>query len=73
MRGRQARRSGFEDSAYPQAAYVRAAHAAAAAIDAREFVAQGLAGEAIGEAVRKARGVAIAKVREQFGDAAQDS
>ena len=64
-------RRGFEESAYPQAAYVRAAHAAAAAIDAREFVTQGLTGEAIGEAVRKARVAAIAKVREQHDDVAR--
>ena len=50
---------------------MRAAHAAAAAIDAREFVAQGLTGEAIGEAVRNARVAAIAKVREQHDDAAR--
>jgi tRNA nucleotidyltransferase (CCA-adding enzyme) len=58
-------RKGEAESTYPQADYVRAAHAAAAAIDAREFVAQGLDGIAIGEAMRKARVLAIAKVRER--------
>ena len=64
-------RLGCEESAYPQAAYVRAAHAAAVAIDAREFVTQGLTGEAIGEAVRKARVLAIVTVREQYDDVAR--
>ncbi len=57
-------RLGFEEASYPQADYVRAAHAAASAVDAAAFVEQGLTGPAIGEAVRKARVQAIAKVRE---------
>jgi len=56
-------RLGFEESDYPQANYVRAAHAAAAAIDARVFVEQGLSGPAIGEAVRAARVQAIDALR----------
>jgi len=56
-------RVGFEESDYPQANYVRAAHAAAAAIDARVFVEQGLSGPAIGEAVRAARVRAIDALR----------
>jgi len=59
-------RLGLEDAPYPQAEYVRAAHAAAAAIDAHAFVEQGLTGSAIGDAMRKARMEAIAKVRERF-------
>ena len=59
-------RLGLEDAPYPQAEYVRAAHAAAAAIDAHAFVEQGLTGPAIGDAMRKARMEAIAKVRERF-------
>jgi len=59
-------RLGLEDAPYPQAEYVRAAHAAAAAIDAHAFVEQGLTGSAIGDAMRKARREAIAKVRERF-------
>lgn len=58
-------RLGYEESDYPQAEYVRAAHAAAVAIDARGFVAEGLTGVAIGEAMRKARVQAIATLREQ--------
>jgi tRNA nucleotidyltransferase (CCA-adding enzyme) len=56
-------RLGSADSAYPQADYVRAAHAAAARIDAAAFVREGLAGPAIGEAMRVARRRAIADVR----------
>ena len=56
-------RLGFEESDYPQANYVRAVHAAAAAIDARVFVEQGLSGPAIGEAVRAARVQAIDALR----------
>ncbi|HKE47943.1 MAG TPA: multifunctional CCA addition/repair protein [Rhodanobacteraceae bacterium] len=63
-RGRQ----GAAESAYPQAAYVRAAHAATVAVDARAFVEQGLAGVAIGEAMRKARTQAIARVKAQLDD-----
>jgi tRNA nucleotidyltransferase (CCA-adding enzyme) len=59
-------RLGLEDDDYPQADYVRAAHAAAAEVDARVFVEQGFIGPAIGEAIRKARVQAIAKVRERF-------
>jgi tRNA nucleotidyltransferase (CCA-adding enzyme) len=58
-------RLGFENAAYPQADYVHAARNAAAAIDARPFVEQGLSGEAIGNAIRKARVRAIGDVREQ--------
>jgi len=56
-------RLGFEDSKYPQAEYVRTAYATAAAVQATQFVEQGLAGPAIGEAVRKARTEAIAEVK----------
>jgi len=59
-------RLGAENTDYPQSDYVRAAHAAAAAVDAAEFVAEGLTGPAIGEAVRKARTHAIAAVRDTF-------
>jgi tRNA nucleotidyltransferase (CCA-adding enzyme) len=58
-------RLGFENAAYPQADYVHAARNAAAAIDARPFVEQGLSGEAIGNAIRKARVRAIGDVRKQ--------
>jgi tRNA nucleotidyltransferase (CCA-adding enzyme) len=58
-------RLGEAESPYPQAAYVRTAHAAAAAVNASGFVSEGLKGEAIGEAVRKARVDAIARLRAQ--------
>jgi len=61
-------RLGFDEAPYPQARYVRSARDAAAAIDARPFVEQGLSGEAIGDAVRKARVKAIAAVRSQYDD-----
>ncbi|HEV7491088.1 MAG TPA: multifunctional CCA addition/repair protein [Rhodanobacteraceae bacterium] len=61
-------RLGSAESPYPQADYVRAAHAAAAAVGASGFVADGLTGEAIGEAVRKARVDAIAPLRAQYRD-----
>jgi len=61
-------RLGFAESDYPQAAYVRAAHSAAASVDARAFVAEGLSGVAIGEAVRAARVRAIAALREAHRD-----
>lgn len=48
-------RLGFADAAYPQAGFLREAFAAAAAINAAPFVAQGLHGPDIGEAMRKAR------------------
>lgn len=55
-------RLGHEDDAYPQADYLRAARAAAAAIQAGPFVAQGLQGPAVGEAMEVARIAAIAGV-----------
>jgi tRNA nucleotidyltransferase (CCA-adding enzyme) len=61
-------RLGREDAAYPQADYVRAAHAAAAGVDARTFVAKGLRGEAIGDAIRDARRRSIAAMRSERGD-----
>lgn len=55
-------RLGQADAAYPQADYLRAAYAAAAAVKAAPFVAGGLNGPAIAEAMRKARLAAIAAV-----------
>ncbi len=65
-------RLGSAEADYPQAPYVREARSAAAAIDASAFVAQGLSGVAIGDAMRKARANAIARVRERY-KAAQSS
>jgi len=56
-------RRGLADEAYPQADYLRAAHAAARAIDAAPFVARGLAGPQVGEAMRAMRTNAIAEVK----------
>jgi len=58
-------RLGFADSDYPQAKYVRAAYASAVAVRAEAFVAAGLSGSAIGDAVRKARIDAISELRER--------
>jgi tRNA nucleotidyltransferase (CCA-adding enzyme) len=49
-----------ENDAYPQADFLRAARAAAATVDARAFLAQGLEGPAIGAAITRARAAAIA-------------
>jgi tRNA nucleotidyltransferase (CCA-adding enzyme) len=56
-------RLGLADAPYPQADYLRTAHASARAIDAAPFVAQGIAGTKIGEAMRAARTAAIAAVK----------
>ena len=56
-------RLGLSDAPYPQADWLRQAYAAAAAIDAKPFVARGLQGVAVGEAVRKQRIAAIAAIR----------
>lgn len=52
-------RKGLEDEPYPQAQIFRTARDAAAAIDAEEFLRQGLEGPAVGEAIRRARIAAI--------------
>lgn len=56
-------RLGSAEAAYPQAGSLRRAHAAAAAVNARDLVAAGVTGPAIGEALRKARIAAIAAAR----------
>jgi tRNA nucleotidyltransferase (CCA-adding enzyme) len=56
-------RLGHQDDAYPQADYLRQARVAAAAVDAANFLAQGLAGPAIGEAMNSARVDAIALLK----------
>jgi tRNA nucleotidyltransferase (CCA-adding enzyme) len=55
-------RLGLADEPYPQADYLRAAHAAARAIDAAPFVARGITGPKVGDAVRAARIAAIASL-----------
>ncbi len=61
-------RTGLQDRAYPQVALLRAVYAAAAAVQASEFVAAGLKGVAIGEAMRETRLRRIREARRQFPD-----
>jgi tRNA nucleotidyltransferase (CCA-adding enzyme) len=56
-------RRGHEHDAYPQADYLRAARAAAAAVESADFVARGLAGPAIGQAMDAARTQAITALK----------
>ena len=56
-------RLGHEHDDYPPAAYLRQARAAAAAVTAASFVAQGLAGPAIGAAMERARVAAITQLK----------
>ncbi len=58
-------RRGHEYDAYPQADYLRAARTAAAAVESADFIARGLAGPAIGQAMEAARIHAIAALRTQ--------
>lgn len=53
-------RLGHEEDAYPQADFLRTARATAVAVEASLFVAQGMAGPAIGKAMEQARIAAIA-------------
>jgi tRNA nucleotidyltransferase (CCA-adding enzyme) len=55
-------RTGLEDRPYPQAERFRAAYEAAAAVQVRPFVEQGLQGQALAEAIRQARLMAIGQV-----------
>lgn len=56
-------RLGHQDDAYPQAAYLQRACDAAATVRSESFVAQGLQGPAIGDAMAAARVAAIAALR----------
>jgi tRNA nucleotidyltransferase (CCA-adding enzyme) len=56
-------RLGHEEDAYPQAAYLFQARAAAAGVSSEPFVAKGLQGPAIGEAMTTARVAAIGALR----------
>jgi len=56
-------RPGHDGDPYPPGEYLRRARAAAAAVTAAPFVAAGLAGPAIGEAMEAARVTAIAQVK----------
>jgi tRNA nucleotidyltransferase (CCA-adding enzyme) len=57
-------RLGHEDDDYPQGAYLRECLEAVRSIRAEPFIARGLAGEAVGAAMRVARLEAIAHLRE---------
>jgi tRNA nucleotidyltransferase (CCA-adding enzyme) len=56
-------RRDHEHDAYPQADYLREARAAAAAVESADFVARGLAGPAVGQAMETARMHAIAALK----------
>jgi tRNA nucleotidyltransferase (CCA-adding enzyme) len=62
-------RLGHEDDAYPQAGYLREAAAAARAVTAAAFVAEGLQGPAIGQAMHEARIAAVGRLRQARADA----
>ena len=63
-------RLGHSESDYPQGDLLRAAYQAAITIRAGPFVAEGLQGPAIAEAMRKARISAVAAVKAGFPDPA---
>ncbi len=63
-------RTGFEQATYPQADYLRALAKAARAVDIKALVAQGFVGEAMKEAVKKARLDAITEAKHEFPHAA---
>lgn len=56
-------RTGFENSAYPQAEYFRACHKAAGSVTPGDFNIAGLSGARIGEEIRKRRQSAIRDVK----------
>ena len=59
-------RLGLSESDYPQGAYLRAAFAAACEVRAAAFVADGLQGPAIAEAMRKERIAALARLKDAW-------
>jgi tRNA nucleotidyltransferase (CCA-adding enzyme) len=61
-------RKGLQDRPYPQADRLRAALAAALGVRARDLAAQGLAGKALGEALRRARVEAIGQLPVEPGE-----
>jgi tRNA nucleotidyltransferase (CCA-adding enzyme) len=63
-------RAGFAGYPYPQAGAVRQAARAAASVSPEPMLAQGLQGEALGTALRRARIAAIAALRLQQGSQA---
>jgi tRNA nucleotidyltransferase (CCA-adding enzyme) len=59
-------RLGFENKPYPQEQYLKEAAQAATNVNAKEFIAQGLQGLAIKEAIAKARLQAIKEVKMKY-------
>jgi tRNA nucleotidyltransferase (CCA-adding enzyme) len=66
-------RTGFEQALYPQADYLRALAKAARGVDIKALVAQGFVGEAMKEAVKKARLDAISAMKKVLQTAAAAS
>lgn len=62
-------RTGLEDQPYPQRELVAAAWQAARSVDTRAVARPGLEGEALGDAIRKARLAAVTTARERFDPA----
>ena len=60
-------RDGMADSAYPQGRELQRLHAAALAVSARDIDSEHLSGPAVGEALKRARIVAIARARSEQG------
>ena len=48
-------RLGYEGNAYPQAEWIKEVYSAASAVNAKEFITQGLQGKQIGEAIKARR------------------
>jgi tRNA nucleotidyltransferase (CCA-adding enzyme) len=65
-------RLGLEDRPYPQAALLATVHRAAARVEARPLVAQGLTGLALADALQRERLAAIDEARRAFAVAAGD-
>jgi len=59
-------RKGFEQRPYPQFDYLNATAQAARSVSATKFVAQGMQGSAIKQALHRARLAAISNVKQQF-------
>jgi len=64
-------RPGFEDRDFPQPRLLRAALRAAGAVDARQVIAEGHSGKAIGDALRQRRIAALRQWRQEMEQAPQ--
>ena len=63
-------RTGLENEPYPASDYLRACYNAASAVSARDLMASGLEGAALGAALDQQRTAAIAAEKRRLGDAA---